>query len=308
MTGLTHGRICVSLAVCMSVAFCGGAFAEEPNIDFDGGAADISGIVASMKAAEKPEGEADLKEIRIARRTERDCVRFTFEPDGPEVSEAVWLRSTEYRRECHWVGDPRRGGRQECRDVPGRTYRERVQVELRERKTLYPWERESVAVCLDGNWLSIREVDLAHHYTSARSGGRYTLTAGEKKPMNPDRGGISAEAPAVSGDNLSVTFSDRWASYYAGESVVLSFRLKRVVEGWFDPTLVEKEVAFPAADFYRVDFAQFAGEFSESLKPGKKYYVEWGFKRVGRISKDAYIKRGDSPHGEYRPKLLMVLR
>jgi hypothetical protein len=308
MTGLKYSRAVLSFAVLFSAAFAGGVSAETAGINFDSGAVDVAGIVKNAKAAAKEDSKTDLKEVRIQSRTDRDCVRFTFDPEGPETSEAVWLRSTEYRQECHWVGDPRNGGHRQCREVPRWTYRERVQVELRDRKELYPWERESVAVCLDGRWLSIHEVDLGHHYTSQRTGGRYTLTAGAKKPMDPDRGGISASAPVASGQNLSVTFNDRWASYYSAERVVLKFKLKRVIEGWFDPTLVEKEVSLTVADSYRINFSDYAEEFSEKLKAGKKYYVEWGFKRIGPISNDTYMKRGDGPEGVYRPQLLTVLR
>ncbi|MFH2204325.1 MAG: hypothetical protein ABIJ96_14495 [Elusimicrobiota bacterium] len=294
------------LAAVLAVLLSANLFAQVP--DFDQGVPDVKDVVAGLKKEAVPDGSAVQESYQVAYRSDRDCVTFVFRPDGPTVSEKVWLRSTEYREECRWEGDPRNGGRQYCREVPRWTYRELVQVELRERKELYPWEKEAVAVCLDGNWLSVHEVQLAHKYTASRNGGYYTLTAGEKKPMDPDKHGIEAAAPESTGDNLAVTFTDRWASYYAGEQVVLSMKLKREVKNWFDPVLVEKEFTFAAADAYPVDFAPYAAEFSEKLKPGSNYYVEWSFKRIGVISKPTQMKRGDGPTGTYRPRLIMVAR
>lgn len=293
MTGFLHLR---AVAVSIPAAILALAIASPAS-------ADITALVGSLKKKAQGDKSKDIKETYNAtRRSDRDCVTFRFDPDGPTVSEAVWLRSTEYRDECTY--DPR-GGRH-CHEVPGWTYRERVQVELQNRQELFPWEREAVAVCLDGNWLSIHEVDLAHKYTSSRRGGYYTLTAGERKPMNPDRHGIEAGAPESAGDNVAVNFADKWASYYAGEQTVLMVKLKREIKNWFDPTLVKKELTFAAADNYRIDFGEYASEFSENLKAGKKYYVEWSFKRIGKISKDTKIKRGDGPTSKYQPKLLLV--
>jgi len=277
-------------------------------LDFDQGAPDVKNLMTGLKKKAQQESPAVEKTYQVARRTDRDCVTFVFKPDGPTVSEKVWLRSTEYREECRWEGDPRNGGRQYCREVPRWTYRELVQVELKDRKELYPWEKEAVAVCLDGNWLSVHEVQLAHKYTASRSGGYYTLTAGEKKPMDPDKHGIEAGAPESTGGSLAVAFTDRWASYYAGEQVVLSMKLKREKKNWFDPILVEKEFTFTVADSYGVDFGPYAEEFSEKLRPGSDYYVEWSFKRIGKVSKPTKMKRGDGPTGTYKPLLIMVAR
>lgn len=39
----------------------------------------------------------------------------------------------------------------------------------------------------------------------------------------------------------------------------------------------------------------------EELEPGKDYYVKWGFKRVGKISKDKFVKRGKTDSITFSP-------
>lgn len=275
-----------------------------PSVNFDTGV-DAKAFLSQAKKEAKAD-KTDLKGAGLKYRTERDCARFTFSPDGPTTSEAVWLRSTEYYEECHQTGDPRHGGGRYCREVPRYTHRERVQLELRNRQKLFPWEKETFEVCLDGSWLNLYSIRTAHEYKANRSGGDYVLNAGARKAMDPDAGGIEASAPAAQDKAVAVTFKDRWASYYTGEKVKIKASLKREVEGWFDPTLKEVEVEFDAAEAYTLDFNAYAKDFSEALKPGKKYYVEWGFSRHGKVSKDTYMKVGDGPTAVYQPSLLEV--
>ena len=273
-----------------------------PAANFDAGL-DAKTFLKEAKAAAKAD-KTDLKAAGLKYRAERDCVRFSFTPEGPAVSDAVWLRSTEYDEECTQTGDPRHGGGRYCHEVPRWTHRERVQLELRGRQKLFPWETEVFDVCLEGRWLDLRAVRTAHSYKGTESNGYYTLDAGARKAMDPDAAGIAAGAPAAQGKAVTVNFKDRWASYYTGEKVKIKAALKREVEGWFDPTLKEVEVEFDAADSYAIDFNAYLKDFSEAMKPGKKYYVEWGFSRVGAVSKPTYMKVGDGPTAVYKPALL----
>ena len=93
---------------------------------------------------------------------------------------------------------------------------------------------------------------------------------------------------------FELALKDRWASYYAGGSIVLSLTLKRERAGWFDDTLLEKELSLPAAESYRVRFSDFASEFSKPLEPGKNYYVQWKFKRVGAVSRPTWQKQKET--------------
>lgn len=270
-----------------------------PSVDFDKGV-DAKAFLSAAKKEAKAD-KTDVQGAGLKYRAERDCVRFSFSPDGPERSESVWLRSTEYYEECHQTGDPRHGGGRYCREVPRYTHRERVQLELRNRQELFPWEKEVFEVCLEGSWLNLYSIRTAHEYKANRSGGDYVLNAGARKAMDPDAAGLLASAPVAIGKAVAVTFTDRWASYYTGETVKIKASLKREVEGWFDPTLKEVEVEFDAAEAYTLDFNAYVKDFSEALKPGKKYYVEWGFSRHGKVSKPTHMKAGDGPTGVYQP-------
>ena len=78
-----------------------------PSVDFDKGV-DAKAFLSEAKAGAKAD-KTDFKAAGLKYRAERDCARFTFSPDGPELSEAVWLRSTEYDEQCTQTGDPRHG-------------------------------------------------------------------------------------------------------------------------------------------------------------------------------------------------------
>lgn len=298
----SQGRWAV-LAALLGLAVSS-ARAEGPALNFDKGV-DVSGLVSGLRGEAKKEKIA-VKAVKAAYRAERDCVNFSFEPAGPSVSESVWLRSTEYREECHWSGDPRHGGGQVCHEVPAWTHREKVQVELQGRQALLPWERERFQVCLEGRWLSIHTLAAAHRYRSDERNGYFTLTAGQRIAMAPDPKGIEAAAPRVVGSNLAVSFNDRWASYYPGETVAMKLELKRDIDGWFDSLLLTKELSFPVAASYEVDFSKYASEFSSQLKSGKKYYVKLAFRRLGKVSTDKQVDAGESQRTVFHPALQTI--
>ena len=291
---MKHARL---MTVCaLAFALAASARAEAPSLDFDQ-SLDVSAVLGQAKeqAAESKEKIEAKSVYGSSWRTIRDCARLSFEPgDLRGVSEPVWLRSTEYIEECHPTGDPRYGGGQTCWERPGRTYQERVQVEILSREELRPWEREVVEVCLDGPWVSAYVIAGAHEYKVRENGGHVTLVPGRRIPMDPDEAGIAAKDPVYAGGGVSIEFADRWASYYHGEKTVLKAALIEEVPGWFDGKVVEKELSFDPADTYAVDFAQFRSEFQRQLRPGKKYYVQWSFKRVGQVSKPKQVNRGET--------------
>jgi len=266
--------------------------------DFDAAASDIKGVVSTAKENAKSDKQ-EIKPIQAQYRAERDCVNFRFKPEGPNVSEAVWLRSTEYREECYYSGDPRRGGGgRVCHEVPGWTHRERVQITLEGRQKLFPWEDEIFEVCLEGNWLSAYALRVSHKYEAHRTGGDYTMTASERIPGSHDKNGLSARVVFPAG-GVKAVFTDKWSSYYEGEKILVKAKLRREISNWPDSTIGEKEMTFSTAGSYEIDFSELAGK----LSGGKPYYVEYGFKRIGKVSKEQYLKTGDSPSAVYRQSL-----
>ncbi|MBI5622886.1 MAG: hypothetical protein HY924_03820 [Elusimicrobia bacterium] len=301
--------------------------AEAPAPDFDQGV-DASDILQKAKAiaSEDKKAGAQGPVAQYFTRYDRDCASFTFRPEDNPASTEVLLRSTEWVEECYPAPQPpyppyppqqpypRPGyprlldGRtphsssgQNCYERPGRTYQERASVAIRDRQALYPWEYDSFQVCLEGPWLRLDDLETAYEYKTVQGGnydGRYVVSPIKKIRMKPDPAGITARSL---GSDMTLSLADRWASHYAGEQTVLILKLKKHVPNWFDALLVEKELSFPSAGSYIVDLKAFAGEFSQKLEAGKKYYVDYSFKRVGKISKDSVMKVGETDKAVYQP-------
>ncbi len=282
------------LASVLCFALSGVARAETQKVDFDQGI-DISAIFKTVEVAARRDRTVVRPEVSTSRRNERDCVNFTFRPDDPLKSEAVWLRSTEWVEDCTY--DPR-GGRR-CHERPGFTYRERVQITLQSRGEMFPWEYDSFDVCLDGPYLDIYERVTSHDFSIVRGGrrnGDITLAPGAKTPMRPDPNGIYSKNLT---NSLTLTLGDRWASYYQGANVELKLTLKRYHKNWFDGTVITKEITLPTAESYEINFLDFVA--ASKLKAGKKYYVKIEFKRTNTsISTDKRVKSGETGKVHYQ--------
>lgn len=261
---------------------------------------DAKAVLAEAKESASEAVSIEPAAAGLTRRYDSDCVRFTFGADDAPVSEAVWLRSTEWVEECVWTGDPRHGGGRQCWERPGYSYNERVQVTLKDRKKLYPWETDSFRVCLQGPWLDATQLATAYDYRMVSGGnrnGNLVLTPGNKRQMKPDASAITGQ---VQSDG-TLKLSDRWASHYAGEKLVLKLKVNREIRNWPDSTVGEKELelsAVPAS----VDLKEFA-----KLEAGKRYYVKIEFKRVGSISKADWVSGGKTPAAPYQPSLFARL-
>ncbi|HAH06119.1 MAG TPA: hypothetical protein DCM05_06260 [Elusimicrobia bacterium] len=292
-------------AAALALTLASAAKAELPVLDFDQGAVDVKSLVSSLKSEVKQD-KTEVKGVQAAYvRATRDCASFVFEPNGPAVSPQVWLQSTEYIQECHPVGNP---PHQQCWERPGFTHNERVQVEILNRQPVFPWEKEVVEVCLEGNWLSEYVIEGAYDYRIQERGGYVTLTPGKRIPTSPDPAGLMAGRLTPAGAAFSIAFDDRWTSYYEGEKTAIKATLTEDVPGWFDKVIVEKEIAFPAAASYAVDFNDFVNEFQSRLRADRKYYVKWGFKRLGKVSKQKLVDRGETEHVQYAPALEVAAR
>lgn len=282
-----------------------GLRAELPAVDFDQGVdaeaflAEAKASAAKEKTLVKPASQASF------RRFDRDCVHFSFRPEDPARSESVWLRSQEWVEECRY--DPPHGGRN-CWERPGFSYSERVQVTLRERWQMYPWESDNFEVCLEGPWLDVYRMESAYEYKMVSGGnrdGNILMAPVQKTAMRPDPAGVT---PQGLSSQLRLELSDRWAAQYAGETTVVSATLVKHVKFWPDATIVSKELSFPAAASYAVDFLSFAGEFSQRLEAGKEYYVKYKFRRLGRISKDKWTDATETGKAKYQPAAALAAR
>jgi hypothetical protein len=295
----------------------GFAAAAKAEINFDQGV-DVKAAIeqASGKSADLPVPDRYIGHSRYT----RDCVRFGFGPsDTEQISEKVWLRSqeyiedchTQYVQQCHTVMVPGPNNTQvpqtqcvtrpvtHCYERPGQSWREAVQVKVEPRK-LFPWERDSFEVCLEGPWSRLYVNQAAYKYSVDKTGNYdtlYTLTPGKKIAMDPDKSGI--EAVEFSGEKGEYTFtvSDKWGGEYAGEKVAIKVELYRQISFWPDSYKGEKEFVFDAARGYTMKFTEKdlqKAVADDNYRGPKKFYLKWGFKRLGSISTDKFIKKDDT--------------
>jgi len=91
-----------------------------------------------------------------------------------------------------------------------------------------------------------------------------------------------------------------------GEKVMVKIDFYK--DGWwfFNSYLGKKEFTFTVAGAYEITFAEkdlkkevdegieddFKG--TEIVKGAKKYYAKWGFSRIGSVSKDKFMKKGET--------------
>lgn len=270
-------------AFAMLAALAAPSLAETPAVNFDQGI-DAAAILKDAKAAAKKDATVVEALYPGGRRTMPDCVTVSFGANDPASSPSFDLQSTEYVEECWQTGDPRYGGGRQCYERPGMTYRERASVTIRDRRPLLPWERDAFRVCLDGPWLSINELETAYDYRLISGGnydGAYVVAPGKKIAQRPDPVGVLGELDSA----MKLTLKDRWASYYAGETVEIKWTLKKDVPNWFDPVIGQGQFSAAAAEAYAADLSK-AGK----LESGKSYYVEYSIRRVGKVSKDSWTK------------------
>lgn len=248
------------------------------------------------------------------RRVTRDCARFNFGPSDSEVmSDKVWLRSEEYVTECYTTYVPGPNGQQipqqNCYERPAMTYRSQAQINIKPRK-LWPWEKETFEVCLEGQWLDIYTIEAGYKYKISKHGYNdvlFVLTPEYKIAMNPDIDGLNYTEFSYNKDTKKYTFklNDKWAKEYAGEKLYIKTELKKDKANWFDSSLGYKEYTFDVKDNYTIEFSEDEliipetnnsndNYRSEKLFETRGYYLEWGFKRIGKISKDKFIDKGET--------------
>ncbi|HBE87530.1 MAG TPA: hypothetical protein DDW67_00100 [Elusimicrobia bacterium] len=298
--------------ILIAAVLLGFAAAAKAEINFDQGV-DVKAAIeqASEVSADLPVADRYLGHSRYT----RDCVRFGFGPsDTEQISEKVWLRSqeyiqdchTQYVQQCHTVTGPNGKPQTQCHMVPqthcyerpGQSWREAVQVKVNPRK-LFPWERDSFEVCLEGPWSRFYVNQAAYKYSVDKTGNYdtlYTLTAGKKVVTDPDKSGIEALGFSYENGKFTFTVSDKWGGEYAGEKTMVKVELYKDNVLFFDTLKGEKEFVFDAARGYTMTFSEKdlvkpEADGNDDFRGPKKYFLKWGFKRLGAISTDKFIKK-----------------
>ena len=296
----------LAAALGLTLSFPSVAGAQNSDLSFDQGVS-ASDILRQARGAAHRGVPIITDFYSGGTRYDQDCVTFTFGPDDKPVSDPVMLRSTEWVTECQNIPGgvvPGPGGHpmpipggQQCWDRPDYTYNKMAQVILRDRQQLFPWEYDSFNVCLSGPWLNLSSIATSHEYKVAQGGGtdgRFVLTAVKKIAMKPDPAGITAQGLSP---QMTLTLQDKWASYYAGEQTVLRLLLRE--EALFDSTVLDNTL--PPSETYVVNFQDYAAQFVQKMHAGRKYYVQYFFQRLGKISRQDFVKVGNTDHVRYQP-------
>lgn len=245
----------------------------------------------------------------------KDCARFTFGPsDGEIMSEKVWLRSDEYRTECYTTYVPGPNGQQvpqqNCHENHYMTYHRQAQINIKPRKLL-PWEKEVFEVCLEGNWMDLYTIEAGYKYKVKQVGygdTLFELYPEYKIKTKPDLDGLNYVEFKYNKDTGKYKFvvKDKWFNEYAGEKVYIKIELKKDKANWFDSSLGTKEFTFNVAPVYEMEFSEDElvkpqNNSDENYKGGDEklfetrgFYLKWGFKRIGEISKDTYMDKGET--------------
>jgi len=284
------------------------------DVNFDGNKTN-SPITKDISTVQVPEVKYGVPgEIRGRR--ERDCTRFTVGPSDNEImTEKVSLRSDEYRTECYTYYVPGPNGQQipqqHCYETLLETYRVKVQLNIKARK-LFPWEKETFEACLEGPWTYLYQEEVGYKYKVEKKGYDdvlYILYPEYKIAMNPDSDGINYKEFSYNRDTKKYTFklNDKWVNEYAGEKVKIKIELKKDISNWFDSSLGSKEYVFDVAPDYSIEFSENeikkpennissdeTYRSNEKLFETKGYYLKWGFSRIGKISKDKFIDKGET--------------
>ncbi|KAF0124312.1 MAG: hypothetical protein FD189_2481 [Elusimicrobia bacterium] len=312
----------MKIAIITLIA-AGLAPANAAEIDFDRGA-DVKAAIesSSERSAELPAADKYLGHSRYT----RDCARFSFGPAaGEHLSERVRLSSTEFVEYCYNTGPagghyvpgpngtpghyvPAGPSGHHCVERPGQTWYESARVLVKARD-LKPWEREAVEVCLEGPFMDLRVLEGGYKYSVRKTGNYDTLfelTPGKRTPMSPDKEGLYEADFRHENGKYHFTVSDKWGGEYAGEKVAIKVELFRDNPNWFDSNKGGKEFVFDAARGYSMEFSEAeldrskASGQDEEFRGAKKYYLKWGFKRLGSISKDTFVKKGQTGRVEVK--------
>jgi len=190
-----------------------------------------------------------------------------------------------------------------CHERAGQTFRSTAQMNVPARQ-MYPWESESFEVCQEADRQSFDTKRSPYRYSVDRNGMydvTYNLTPTYRTPTAPDSNGLNLTGFAFRDGKFVLNVSDRWASEYAGEKVMVKVELIKDGFLFFNSSQGEKEFTFDTAGSYELAFAE--GDLtktaayvdtSSDLRGPKKFFVKWGFSRIGSVSNNDYVKKGDT--------------
>ena len=194
-----------------------------------------------------------------------------------------------------------------CRERVGQVFRASAQMNLAPRK-LYAWERESFDVCMEGPRVDFNVRQSPYSYGVDRQGLydlTFNLTPNYRVPTAPDADGLYLGSFTYADGKFHLVVNDRWGGEYAGEKTQIHVELIKDGFLFFNSSKGSKDFTFDAASGYEAVFAENELSKDKAFDPEldaleksdrgpKKYFVKWGFRRIGSISTNDYIKKGDT--------------
>lgn len=167
-------------------------------------------------------------------------------------------------------------------------------------KPLMPWENERFTFNLRGSNISMGSQNGAYRYhvtftVDPSNPGTVTanLTAGTKRKIAPDRNGVTAQIQA-SGGGLKLVIRDTWASEYAGETLDISFVIRRDDGRFFRrDDIVQRMTARNPLHINATGVHEHHISGGYAARSGKFYLESWSFRRANSaISTSGWIGKG----------------
>jgi len=202
-----------------------------------------------------------------------------------------------------------------CHERIGRTFRATAQLNVPARQ-MYPWESESFEVCQQGDRQDFITRHSPYRYSVGRNGFydvAYDLTPTYRSPTAPDPEGLTAVSLAFRDGKFVLDVADRWVSYYAGEKLMIEVELFKDGVAFFNTSKGKKQFLLETAPSYELVFAESELEKPESgpnpddpldifkdARGARRYFVKWGFKRIGAVSTDRFMDKGKTGKVEAR--------
>ena len=164
-------------------------------------------------------------------------------------------------------------------------------------QSLWPWETEVVRASFDGRNVGVGVESSAFRYSQSSMGDTVHVRAEAKLRSAPDENGVTAEL-VPDGQTLKLRVFDKWAGYYAGETLEVAVKLMYVTPGWFTKNVPADVRAYAQGN--QIRWAPSAppgapgsgGGFNETLKTDeiqpkgcRTYYIE-SFRRANNAQPD----------------------
>lgn len=190
-----------------------------------------------------------------------------------------------------------------CHERRGREFRATAQLNIAPRQ-LFPWESERFEMCMEAERVELDTRNSPYRYFVDRQGMydvTFNLTPNYRTPTAPDEAGLYLTAFAFRDGKFVLSVSDRWAREYAGEKVAIDVELMKDGFLFFNSSQGKKTFNLDAAGSYELAFAEGdlekTAEYvdtSNDMRGPKKFYVKWGFRRVGAVSTNERIGKGST--------------